>query len=276
LRALHADRQKLARLAAAGKEVIDNRHSQTAFRQTVSRVPGYLTPPAFEDKAKHAGTRAAWAGEENMTDVAEYRSRLISAHKGSPYYEQAEKADWLAVFWSADSRFFPLFKQLDLTNVIDFACGHGRHTAQFLDRAGRVTLIDANAAAIDACRKRFARSPNVRCEVNDGTQLPCASRSCNAFLSYDALVHFEATDLIALLSEIARVLKPGGRALLHYSNYQDNPTGTYSDNPHWRNFFSEPMMLHFASRVGLHSIASMTFPWCDESGMDALTLLELT
>jgi SAM-dependent methyltransferase len=211
-----------------------------------------------------------------MTDVVpEYRNRLISAHNGSPYYEQAETAAWLAPFWSADSRFLPLFNQLDLSNVIEFACGHGRHTAQFVDRAGRVTLIDANATNIDACRRRFVRSSNVRCEVNVGTQLPCASRSYNAFFSYDALVHFEATDVISLLSEIARVLKPGGRALLHYSNYQDNPTGTYSDNPHWRNFFSEPMMLHFASRAGLHSLDSMTFPWSNESGTDALTLLEL-
>jgi SAM-dependent methyltransferase len=211
-----------------------------------------------------------------MTNVvSEYRNRLISVHDGHHYYEQAESAAWLAPFWSPDGRFRPLFNQLDLTSVIDFACGHGRHTAQFLDRAGCVTLIDANATNIDACRKRFVRSSNVRREVNVGTQLPCASKSYSAFFSYDALVHFEATDLIALLSEIARVLKPGGRALLHYSNYQHNPTGTYSDNPHWRNFFSEPMMLHFASRVGLHSLASMTFPWANESEADALTLLEI-
>jgi glycosyltransferase involved in cell wall biosynthesis len=59
LRTLHADRSTLARLAAAGKELVDNRHSRAAFQRTVSRVPGYLTPPAFEDKRQHAGTRAA-------------------------------------------------------------------------------------------------------------------------------------------------------------------------------------------------------------------------
>jgi SAM-dependent methyltransferase len=203
-----------------------------------------------------------------------YRDRLIAVHDGGTYYEIAEGPESLAVFWGPESRFLPLFNTLDLTDVIEFACGRGRHAAQFLDRASHVTLIDANASNIEACRKRFAKSGNVRCEVNVGMTLPCPDARYSALLSYDALVHFEATDVIALLAEFARVLKPGGKALLHYSNYQDKPTGSFTDSSHWRNFFSEAMMLHFSSRVGLRSLSSATFIWSDDSVSDALTLLE--
>jgi glycosyltransferase involved in cell wall biosynthesis len=56
---LHADQKKLARLAAAGKELVDYRHSWAAFQRAISRVPGYLTPQAFSAKREHAGMRAA-------------------------------------------------------------------------------------------------------------------------------------------------------------------------------------------------------------------------
>lgn len=217
-------------------------------------------------------------GENDVISVATHRDRLIAAHADaeSPYYERAETESGLAPFWSDASRFLLLFGQLDLSNVIDFACGRGRHTAQFIDRAGMVTLIDANAANIHACRRRFEGSHNVQCEIGTTRLNSCRTGEYSAFLSYDALVHFEALDVIELLGEIARVLRPGGRALLHYSNYQDNPTGSFDDSPHWRNFFSEKMMLHFGSRVGLRTIESMTFPWSDETVSDALTLFERT
>jgi hypothetical protein len=58
---------------------------------------------------------------------------------------------------------------------------------------------------------------------------------------------------------------------LHYSNY-DERFGTYSDNPQWRNFFSEKMMKAFAYRAGLSVLSSTTIPWCQAS--DGVTLLE--
>jgi glycosyltransferase involved in cell wall biosynthesis len=48
LRALQSDRAKLARLAAAGKQTVDERHSWAAFQQTLRSVPGYLTPSTVQ------------------------------------------------------------------------------------------------------------------------------------------------------------------------------------------------------------------------------------
>ena len=208
-----------------------------------------------------------------MSQVESARDKLIAVHASGPYYDQAESADWLAPFWALGSPFLQLFNRLDLADAIDFACGRGRHTAQILDRAGRITLVDANASNIAACTERFALAPNVTCVVNPATSLPCATGAYSALFSYDAMIHFEATDVITLLGEFARVLRPGGRALLHYSNYQDDPTGSFADNPSWSAFFSEPMMLHFGSRVGLRKVASITGSLSRKAN-DGLTLFE--
>ncbi|HEY4029372.1 MAG TPA: class I SAM-dependent methyltransferase [Caulobacteraceae bacterium] len=210
--------------------------------------------------------------------VATVRRDLAQAHVNSRYYSDAEAGDWLAVMWGPNSLFLPLFRRLDLSDVVEIACGYGRHAAQFIDRAGQVTLTDINHDSISACRTRFAGRDNVACLVNSGKDLgDLESGRYSAVFSYDAMVHFEASDLIAYVFEVARILRPGGRALLHYSNFQGCPEGTYSDGPHWRNFFSEAMFRHFASRAGLRVIESKIMAWPPAGGvadLDALTLVE--
>jgi ubiquinone/menaquinone biosynthesis C-methylase UbiE len=135
-----------------------------------------------------------------------------------------------------------------------------------------VTLVDPNAQAIEECRRRFAGRENVSFLVNSGSDLSgIPAASATAVFSYDAMVHFEPSDVIFYIGEISRVLAPGGRALLHYSNAENN-FGSYMDDPDWRNFFSEKMMRAFAFRAKLKVIESTTFPWGNTS--DALTLLE--
>jgi ubiquinone/menaquinone biosynthesis C-methylase UbiE len=210
--------------------------------------------------------------------VVKIRERLAKDHISTPYYGEAERPDRLDIFWAAGI-FRDRFDQLDLTRVVELACGHGRHTAQFVNRAESVTLVDVVAQNIEACRARFAGRLNVAFLVNDGTSLRgIADSSATAVFSYDSMVHFEAMDIISYLNEIGRVLCPGGRALLHYSNCEDFPEGTYIDQQHWRNFFSEKMMRHFGSRSGFKILSSQTTPWppshVNAPRIDAVTLLE--
>ena len=63
------------------------------------------------------------------------------------------------------------------------------------------------------------------------------------------------------------------------TNCEELPEGTYTDRPRWRNFFSEKLMRHFASRCGFKVVASDVTPWppfnISEPPVDAVTLLEL-
>lgn len=210
--------------------------------------------------------------------IDKLRAALAKDHQVTPYYQQAEAPDHLAIFWGETSLFLPLFRQLDLTAVVDFACGHGRHTAQIVDRAGLATMVDVVQANIDACRARFTGRRNVAFVCNNGRDLAALkSASQTAFFSYDAMVHFEFGDMLDYLPEIARVLRPGGRALLHYSANDANPAGSYRDDPRWRNFGSHATVLHFAHRVGLATLAEFTTSWPPGNGeraIDGVALLD--
>lgn len=58
------------------------------------------------------------------------------------YYQQAEADDNIEVFWNQDSIFYELFQKLDLTNVIEIGCGHGRHVPQIINLVNSITLVD--------------------------------------------------------------------------------------------------------------------------------------
>lgn len=197
-----------------------------------------------------------------MPRVDQIRAKLAEAHIVTPYYQDAEAPGHIEIFWGQDSIFRKMFDKMDLTNVVEIACGRGRHTHQFVDRAGSVTMVDILEPNIAACRRRFEGKQNVSFIVNSGNDIAeIEADTATALFSYDAMVHFEAADVISYIKETARVLRPGGMALLHYSNNEETPEGTYADSGAWRNFFSEKMMRHFANRSGLTTLESAVISW---------------
>lgn len=211
-----------------------------------------------------------------FSDSAARERNEIKGHwEQHPYYDVAEQ--YIYEFWAERCRFRRMFDTLDLTSVVELACGHGRHTAQFIDRAGYVVLSDINQSNIDYCKARFIDRGNVGYHVSSGADLSgIADQSATALFCYDAMVHFELADIWSYLNDFARVLEPGGRALIHYSNYTGNPGGKYRENPHSRSFCGEGVFRHIAIRAGLEIVESETFGWGAQNWVaatDALTLL---
>jgi SAM-dependent methyltransferase len=195
------------------------------------------------------------------------------------YYDQAEQPDFLTEFWGDDTRFARAFTHLDRTMMVELACGHGRHAAQIVDTVGLLFLLDVNEPNIQFCCERFDGRANVRCEVNSGFDLePVETGSAASVYSYDAMVHFEPDIVGAYLLDAARVLRPGGRALLHHSAYSGNPGAHYSANPHYRNYMTPDLFKHFAIRAGLTVVSQEVFGWGSGDtfapDIDALTLLQ--
>lgn len=214
--------------------------------------------------------------EQTMSRTESERKILADAHIGHTYYQSAEH--WMVPFWGPGSRFSPLFDRLDLTKTVEFACGHGRHSAHALDRFGEITLVDVNETNIEACRSRFKGKKNVHFLTNNGKDLAGLDSDCyTAIFSYDAMVHFEAEDVIGYLHEFRRILMPGGRCLLHFSSFDSAPGSSFQSHAHWRNFFSLNMMRHFSDRAGFDLISEDSFDWPPTNegpAVDGLVLLE--
>lgn len=192
----------------------------------------------------------------------------------APYYELAEQSLW--PFWSDGPPFLRMFQTLDLTNVVDLACGHGRHAAHIGAnyRFGRLTLVDINPENIAFCHERFAADDRIEYLVNSGLDMAgLRSGEYTAIFCYDAMVHFEYDDVFSYLRESQRILRDSGRALFHHSNYDASPGARYSDNPHWRNFMSARLFAHAAMRSGLAVVEQQLVDWGETARLDCVTLL---
>jgi ubiquinone/menaquinone biosynthesis C-methylase UbiE len=58
------------------------------------------------------------------------------------YYSEAER--WLDEFWKDGTIFRFYFDQLDTDRTLELACGHGRQSAQIIDKVSQLTLVDVN------------------------------------------------------------------------------------------------------------------------------------
>lgn len=104
--------------------------------------------------------------------------------------------------------------------VLDLGCAGGFMAEALADRGAEVTGIDPAADAINAARDHAAASGvSIRYDVGVGEALPYEDQAFDAIVCVDVLEH--VNDLKNVLSEVERVLKPGGMFL--YDTINRNP-----------------------------------------------------
>lgn len=103
--------------------------------------------------------------------------------------------------------------------VLEIGAGGGRLTEILLRSCDRVIAADTGATMIRLLRERFSDNPKVEYMRLDGRGLAgIADRTLDKVFSYDVFVHLMQWDIYQYLIEIRRVLKRGGRAILHHAN----------------------------------------------------------
>lgn len=97
-------------------------------------------------------------------------------------------------------------------SVADLGCGTGQTLAALAPQVRRVIGVDQSAAMLKAARQRTAGLANVELRQGSLEALPLEDASVDAALSLLALTY--VTDPACAIRELARVLRPGGRAVI--------------------------------------------------------------
>jgi SAM-dependent methyltransferase len=101
-------------------------------------------------------------------------------------------------------------------SVLDVGCGPGVMVEDLLNLGCTVWGVDGSPRMIEACEKRFGGTPGARFCVADATGLPFRDGSFDGVICMGVIDH--VVPPAAGITEMARVLRPGGTLLVSFPN----------------------------------------------------------
>lgn len=114
-------------------------------------------------------------------------------------------------------RMAPLFGPRD--TVLDLGCGIGRVARYVSPLCRRLWAVDASGSMLALAGERLAGLTNVEYARCTGTAIPDLPNDCVDFAySLITLQHLEREDAFALLRELRRLVRRGGRAYITFPN----------------------------------------------------------
>ena len=181
----------------------------------------------------------------------------MQQHTYSIMYEIEETHWWFAgrrrIISSFIESIFANFK--GQPRILDVGCGTGANL-EMLGEFGEAEGVDVSSDALSFCRQRGI--DNVR--LGQAEQLPYPDESFDLVTGLDVVEHLD--DDLAGLSEMRRVLKPGGRAFLFVPAFMFL-WGVQDDISHHRRRYTMKQLKDVVSRAGFEieraTFANITF-----------------
>lgn len=99
--------------------------------------------------------------------------------------------------------------------VLDAGCGRGEVLLACARAGAQVAGIDYADAALEIAHEVLAGVPDADLRKGEVTSLPWPDESFDRVLFADVIEHLDPAQDVAALAELHRVLKPGGRLLVH-------------------------------------------------------------
>jgi cyclopropane fatty-acyl-phospholipid synthase-like methyltransferase len=101
--------------------------------------------------------------------------------------------------------------------AVEIGAGGGRWT-RYLLGFGQLVSVDLHQELLDELASSF-RAPQLKLVKNSGTDFPgVADQSVDYIFTFGCFVHLELPSIGAYFDEFKRVLKPGGIAVVQYSD----------------------------------------------------------
>jgi ubiquinone/menaquinone biosynthesis C-methylase UbiE len=173
-------------------------------------------------------------------------------------YERWSRWDWssLGEEWTASEEWKQglvnevlLAKMPSRGTVLEIGPGGGRWSVILAERADRLLLVDVSPRVLEVARGRLGDAPHVRYMCTAGTDFPdVEDTTVDAIWSFDVFVHVAPLEQARYLDEMARVLSPGGVALIHHADGRNR--GLLPSQAGWRSPMSARLFARLAQKRG--------------------------
>jgi ubiquinone/menaquinone biosynthesis C-methylase UbiE len=195
------------------------------------------------------GRRYRHLGDEWCDDGTENREweRRLFAHAVEPYLRSSSRA-------------------------IEIGPGGGKWTVRLAPKVAELVVFDVAQAMLERTLTRVSEAglENVSYRLGNGRDMePLESGGFDVVFSYDVFVHIALEDTVAYVAEIARLLRPGGIAILHHAvndiraawDRIETHNEWYRDRDHTRGqyyYHSQSALERLYARFGLRVEATWT------------------
>ena len=176
--------------------------------------------------------------------------------------------------FGSDSEVFPLFGLLDPSTTLgDLGAGTGHFAARVAPFVGRVIAVDASEEMLAAARDRLDGASNVDLRCGDLEDLPIDDSELDVAVLL--LVLHYVVEPQAVLKEVGRTLKPGGRLVI-VDMRRHSREGYQEDMGHVWPGFDEADLACWHQEAGLADFAYRLLPVSAEASGPLLFVTSAT
>lgn len=163
------------------------------------------------DLSSTGDMKADW----NRRAVEDARFFIDTGHAGSEAdFDASGRRDVARFFAGAEDLLLPAASPPP--TVVEIGCGTGRMSRHVAPRVGRLICCDVAREMLRRAAERLAGAPNVAFLETDGRTLrPLPDASVDLVFSAVVLQHVPRAVAASYVADARRVLRPGGRLLLH-------------------------------------------------------------
>ena len=137
-------------------------------------------------------------------------------------------------FWTIPSEdvyyYLDQWLKLDFNKILDLGCGLGRHSLFFAKNGFEVHAFDLSESGLGKFMEQIKNEKlNICVKLGDMLSLPYKDSYFDCILAYHSIYHTDSLGIKQVISEIYRVLKKDGEALLTF-NSKNNPSFIKNSN----------------------------------------------
>jgi ubiquinone/menaquinone biosynthesis C-methylase UbiE len=140
-------------------------------------------------------------------------------HEAGYFPNSVQHRDWL-IYDAPPEWLVKLGCPVPSDDVLEVGCGYGEWMIPLSPMVKSVCGFDIHPSVIDMAGRKFAKHGASNCSavVNDGLTIPYEDGRFDLVYSISVFQHLPRAIVHGYIAEIARVLKPNGRALMHFRN----------------------------------------------------------